>query len=157
MDYKREYNENGFTIMDNFLPVENYNKMIKIYNSSKFIEIHTIRKNRYKRWETLEDKRFPSTDEIYEANYWSSNEIVNNEYYKSIFEEVTKQKKGSLLETQKLAKNQIKCPYCRNIQKGILPYNSEFPKVKNVNWPPSKAYHGPNNCHYKIKSGKRKS
>jgi hypothetical protein len=87
MNYKKEYNENGFTIMDNFLPVENYNKMIKIYNSSKFIEIHTIRKNRYKRWETLEDKNFPSADEIYEASYWSSNEIVNNEYYKNIFNE----------------------------------------------------------------------
>ena len=34
MNYKKEYNENGFTIMDNFLPVENYNKMIKEMKSA---------------------------------------------------------------------------------------------------------------------------
>ena len=87
MNYKKEYHKNGFTIIDNFLPIEDYKKMVKIYNNSKFEEIHTIRKNRYKRWETLKDKRFPSSDEIYEANFWSSNEVVNNEYYKNLFEE----------------------------------------------------------------------
>jgi len=87
MDYKKEYNENGFATIDNFLPIEEYKKMVKIYNSSKFVEISTVRKNRYKRWETLEDKQFPSSDEIYEANFWSSNDVVNNEYYKNLFEE----------------------------------------------------------------------
>ena len=96
-----------------------------------------------------------------------SNNPLNNEYitlkcnhkfnYSNIFQEIYRQKKKTnVLEIQNLAYNELKCPYCRNIQKGILPYNSEFPKVKNVNWPPSKAYHGPNNCHYQIKSGKRK-
>ena len=87
MNYIKSYFENGFATIDNFLPTEEYKKMVKIYNSSKFVEISTVRKNRYKRWETLEDKQFPSSDEIYEANFWSSNEVVNSEYYKNLFEE----------------------------------------------------------------------
>ena len=75
--------------------------------------------------------------------------------YKSIFEEVTKQKKGSLLETQKLAKNQIKCPYCRSVQNGILPYAGLFSKTKGINWPPKYSY-STKKCIALIKSGKRK-
>ncbi len=87
MNYKKEYNKNGFCIIDDFLPIEKCNKMVEIYNNSKFVEIDTVRKERYKLWETLEDENFPSSDEVYKANYWSSNEIVNNGYYKSIFKE----------------------------------------------------------------------
>ena len=44
--------------------------------------------------------------------------------YINIFSEIFKQKKQeNSLETQKLNKFQIKCPYCRNIQNGI--YNQE--------------------------------
>ena len=76
--------------------------------------------------------------------------------YKSILEEITKQKKTiSLLETQKLEKYQLKCPYCRRIQNGILPYNQSFSKIKGVNWPPKYSY-SKKRCIVKIKSGKRK-
>jgi len=75
--------------------------------------------------------------------------------YKSIFEEIIKQKKDSFLETQKLDKNQIKCPYCRNVQDGILPYNELFPKIKKINWPPKKSYSN-KRCIAIMKSGKRK-
>ena len=85
-NYKKDYFANGFTIIDNFLPIEDYKKMVKIYKGGKFVEVSTVRKSRYKLWETLEDKRFPSADEIYEANFWSSKEVVNNEYYKNLFE-----------------------------------------------------------------------
>ena len=54
--------------------------------------------------------------------------------YKSILGEITKQKKSiSMLETQKLDKYQLKCPYCRRIQNGILPFNKSFTKIKGVN------------------------
>lgn len=80
----------------------------------------------------------------------------HNFNYKSILEEITKQKKStSLLETQKLDKYQIKCPYCRNIQNGILPFNKSFSKIKGVNWPPKYSY-SKKRCTVRIKSGKRK-
>ena len=57
--------------------------------------------------------------------------------YKSIFSEVKNQKRYSHLETQKLKSNQIKCPYCRNIQNKILPYISieEVNKIRGINYP----------------------
>ena len=75
--------------------------------------------------------------------------------YKSIFSEVKNQKRYSHLETQKLKSNQIKCPYCRNIQNGLLPHYGNFAKITGINWPPSKQFK-PNKCLYQFVSGKRK-
>ena len=75
--------------------------------------------------------------------------------YDSIFNEIRNQKKYTLLETQKLSLNQIKCPYCRTVQIGLLPHRQGYMKISGVNWPP-KYQHLPNNCIYKFASGKRK-
>ena len=51
--------------------------------------------------------------------------------YEAIVNEVKAQKikkKYNHLETQKLTKSEIKCPYCRNIQKGLLPHRKDFLK-----------------------------
>ena len=76
--------------------------------------------------------------------------------YDPIFNEVQNQKKYTSLETQRLATNQIKCPYCRTIQNGILPYREGYIKINGINWPP-KYQHLPNNCIYRFASGKRKN
>ena len=77
--------------------------------------------------------------------------------YSSIFHEIFKQKKNpSSLETQKLTKYQIKCPYCRNIQYGLLPYCKKFNKKEiYINWPPKHSY-SQYKCQAIIKTGKRK-
>ena len=50
----------------------------------------------------------------------------------------------------------MKCPYCRKIQEGLLPfYNKNFEKIKGVNWPPKHSY-SEKNCKYIMRSGKRK-
>ena len=71
--------------------------------------------------------------------------------YEYILYELKNQRKKNRLETQKLSKNQIKCPYCRNIHRGILPYYEGYEKVKNVN-----VKHFTKTCIAKLKSGKRK-
>ena len=77
--------------------------------------------------------------------------------YSDILKEVCKQKKSPcIFETQKLIKTQIKCPYCRNIQNGWLPYHPDYDKILHVNWPPSGAF-SLKTCQYKIKSGKKKN
>ena len=86
------------------------------------------------------------------------NLLCNHSFnYGSIFNEIYAQKgpKKSFLEIQRLSKNEIKCPYCRRIHIGILPYRIGFPKIKFVNWPPSLVLKN-HNCSVLLKSGKRK-
>jgi hypothetical protein len=76
--------------------------------------------------------------------------------YKHIYNEVHKQKKNAWhSEVNKVKSVEIKCPYCRNIQKGLLPHREGYPKVKYVNWPISLMML-PDNCIYTFASGKRK-
>ena len=76
--------------------------------------------------------------------------------YSSIFNEIKNQKKQNLYyESQKLKSHQIKCPYCRTIQNGLLPYRDGYPTITYVNWP-RKLQFLPNICEYIFKSGKRK-
>ena len=76
--------------------------------------------------------------------------------YEAIFKELYNQKYHMpKTEIQKVLNNEIKCPYCRKIQKGILPYVSGFEKVKYVNSPASLIMMC-NNCIYIFKSGKNK-
>ena len=81
------------------------------------------------------------------------NHIFN---YKPLFNEILIQKtRYNNLETQRLRNYQIKCPYCRNTQDGILPYRKNYQKIKYVNWPEKlaiKQY----KCKYIFLSGKRK-
>ena len=76
--------------------------------------------------------------------------------YDDIFNEIKYQKKQHHnYETQKLCTNQIKCPYCRTVQNGLLPWYKGKNKCTNVNWPPKYQYK-PNKCMYEYLSGKRK-
>ena len=77
--------------------------------------------------------------------------------YPSIFKEVTRQKKKhNSLEITRLGKKQLKCPYCRKIQEGLLPFFCEkFEKIKGVNWPPKYSY-STQHCKYIMRSGKKK-
>ena len=76
--------------------------------------------------------------------------------YKSIFQEVVKQKiQYNSLETQKLGSWQMKCPYCRNTVEGILPYRDNNSKTRYVNWPWEHSFIK-NYCKYCFVSGKKK-
>jgi len=77
--------------------------------------------------------------------------------YLSLLQEVKVQKKYNNLEVQKLSSYQIKCPYCRKINNGVLPYIESLCKTKmrGINWPASKVLKTKKCCAI-IKSGKRK-
>lgn len=76
--------------------------------------------------------------------------------YKALFNEVYKQKyHKNKTEIQRVQHNEIKCPYCRKIQKGILPYIEGFGRIKYVNSPQTMVMLC-NTCIYTFKSGKRK-
>ena len=83
--------------------------------------------------------------------------------YKPIFQEIYRQKyKEFKYEINRVGKNELKCPYCRNIQKTLLPPPKEYLKSKNndlliygVN-SPLKWCMTTHNCKYIYKSGKNK-
>jgi len=77
--------------------------------------------------------------------------------YLPLLNEITIQKKKvNYLETQRLGNKQIKCPYCRTTQNGILPFIDGYEKIIFVNWPEKYAYK-PNKCKYTFLSGKKKN
>jgi hypothetical protein len=74
--------------------------------------------------------------------------------YLPLLNEVKYQKlNNNPLEYKKLKINELKCPYCRNIQDKLLPCYSE--KIYGVNCP-EKYCMKPYKCCYILKSGKRK-
>ena len=76
--------------------------------------------------------------------------------YASIFNEIKSQKtQYNHLETQKLNNHEIKCPYCRTVQKGLLPSRNNFNNIIGVNWPKKYQYKA-NICPYVFLSGKKK-
>ena len=40
---KKEYEKNGFVVIEDFLPLEVYKETIKIFNNGEFVEINQIR------------------------------------------------------------------------------------------------------------------
>ena len=78
--------------------------------------------------------------------------------YRSIYEEVVQQKcRHNHLEVVQLGKNNIKCPYCKNVQGKLLPFipMEGITMIKGVNGPESSCMHL-YKCPYIMKSGKRK-
>ena len=75
--------------------------------------------------------------------------------YDCLFNELVSQRKINRLETQKVGHRQIKCPYCRHIHKGILPWYNGYKKMKNVNWSETNVKILVK-CKAILKSGKRK-
>ena len=75
--------------------------------------------------------------------------------YDCLFNELLNQRKGNRLETQKTTNHQIKCPYCRNNHKGILPWYEGYKKIKYVNCQQINVKIA-KTCVAILKSGKRK-
>ena len=76
--------------------------------------------------------------------------------YESIFNEILNRKKSvTRYNSTKIKRWSILCPYCRNIQSGILPYKEGFQKVEYVNWPIRHSFNA-SKCEYLFKKGKNK-
>ena len=55
--------------------------------------------------------------------------------YKALFNDIMNHKKKfNSMERHILRGIEIRCPYCRNVQKKLLPYNEKYPKVHGVNY-----------------------
>jgi hypothetical protein len=77
--------------------------------------------------------------------------------YEAIFKEVKQQKIVNRKEIQKIPKYCIKCPYCRFVQKGILPHRKPYETVHRVNTPKCHSFKMKKfQCNYIFASGKNK-
>ena len=77
--------------------------------------------------------------------------------YENIYNEIITQRKKNRLEIQSVRINQLKCPYCRSIHKGILPYVESYPRIVNVNCTAIELVKSKlKYCEAILKSGKRK-
>ena len=106
--------------------------------------------------ESNEDRCLISNEPLIEDQTYimSCNHKFN---YGPLFNEIKKQKNNLTysLETQKLKKNEIKCPYCRTIQPGLLYKHPDYPYVKYVNFPKKSVYVSKHKCMYTFIKGKR--
>jgi|TARA_B100000795_G_scaffold269484_1_gene258997 hypothetical protein len=103
-----------------------------------------------------EEKECLITGEKLESNYVKL-ACTHTFNYTPLINEIKNQKTHSNLEVTSLKTYEVKCPYCRGIQKGVIKFDEEFAeKIQGVNWPPSKMYKG-NICTAVFKSGKRKN
>lgn len=76
--------------------------------------------------------------------------------YNAIYNEVVYQKIGqgpSLADHRKLNLKELRCPYCRNIQNKLLPFNASYGKIIGVNYP-VKHCMSLFKCKHETKSGK---
>lgn len=101
--------------------------------------------------------------ETYEKVCLISNEILESSpvklicghefNYQSIYNEIKQQKsKRKSLDTCRLKRYQIKCPYCRNVQDGVIPSKNEYVDIDGVNYPPKRVSKN-NKCTSILKSG----
>ena len=78
--------------------------------------------------------------------------------YLPILHEIVQQKKKNCLEITHLNSKQLKCPYCRNVQIGILPkwqFIEGVTRINGVN-APDKNINRQNKCSFLCISGKNK-
>jgi hypothetical protein len=75
--YKIKYDENGYVVIDDFLPIDVYNEITNIFYQGEYVEIAQLFDDRYELWKN-DDKYFPSADEIYTNHFWGSSEVSYN-------------------------------------------------------------------------------
>lgn len=75
--------------------------------------------------------------------------------YEAILNSVIHSKYYTIKNKVIMKNNQLQCPYCRNIQDGLLPYIKSYKRVRYVN-SPDKYVMKTKTCKYIFKSGKRK-
>ena len=95
-----EYKKNGYVIFDDLLPEEEYKKILDICKNSSYNKISQKRSDRYALWETPDDKFFPDSDEVYENQFWGTDEVVQTDEVKQMFDKNIKPKINFELGTQ---------------------------------------------------------
>jgi Rps23 Pro-64 3,4-dihydroxylase Tpa1-like proline 4-hydroxylase len=95
-----EYKKNGYVIFDDLLPEKEYKKILDICKSSSYIKISQKRADRYALWSTPNDKFFPDSDEVYQNQFWGTDDVVQTPEVKQMFDKYIKPKVLELTNNQ---------------------------------------------------------
>ena len=96
------FKKDGFLIIDNFLPIDEANKLEKLYSSEKSWDImDQVREKHYSHVFKMDSQTFPQKDEIYSARFQRSNTLEKeiDEIFKRFFKPTLNElAKSDLLE-----------------------------------------------------------
>ena len=95
-----EYKKNGYVIFDDLLPEKEYKKILDICKNSSYIKISQKRADRYALWSTPNDKFFPDSDEVYQNQFWGTDDVVQTPEVKQMFDKYIKPKVLELTNNQ---------------------------------------------------------
>jgi len=85
-DIKQELNTIGYSIIDDFLPLDLANKLNDFFSNNTEWEFHNqIRENHYSHVFKTENKYCPHTDEVYSSKFYRSNELEKNKFVIDVF------------------------------------------------------------------------
>ena len=91
-----EYNEKGYVVVDNFLPLSVADKLETLFTAQKdWKYLDQIRENHYKHAFKTDSIFFPDEDDVYLAKFWISNKLyldienIFNEFFKPKLNEIS--------------------------------------------------------------------
>ena len=99
-----EYKKNGYVIFDDLLPEKEYKK--KYLTFVKILRILRYHRkdvsDRYALWDKhlSDDKFFPDSDEVYQNQFWGTDDVVQTEEVKQMFDKYIKPKVLELTNNQ---------------------------------------------------------
>jgi len=74
-----DINDKGYTVIDNFLPIEVAKRLYKIYSEEPNWELNVqVRENHYKHVFKFNHPELPHESESYKAKFWRSDELKEN-------------------------------------------------------------------------------
>lgn len=95
-----EYKKNGYVVFDDLLPEKEYKKILDICKNSSYNKILQKRTDRYALWSTPDDKFFPDSDEVYQNQFWGTDDVVQTPEVKQMFDKYIKPKVLELTNNQ---------------------------------------------------------
>jgi Rps23 Pro-64 3,4-dihydroxylase Tpa1-like proline 4-hydroxylase len=82
----REFEDNGFIIVDNFLPVDVAKKLKNLFLENKNWELLSQeREKHYSDFLKTELDHFPNTEEVYTAKFWRNEKLENDDNILKVF------------------------------------------------------------------------
>ena len=109
MSYMEDYNNNGYVIIDNFLPEETAQKLYDLYSGEpNWEKIDQIREGHYEHVFKTDSEYLPNPGEHYIAKFDRSNALEGNAEFNDIYNNIIKPRMAKLL-TKDLAEHDIRC------------------------------------------------
>tara|TARA_R100001594_G_scaffold19857_1_gene38664 strand:+ start:17 stop:679 length:663 start_codon:yes stop_codon:yes gene_type:complete len=86
---KKTYDNKGFVVIEDVLPIDVYNEIVDIFHEGEYEEIAQSFSDRYELW-SIDDKHFPSVDEVYTNHFYGSQNVSHNQRVLDVYKKYIK-------------------------------------------------------------------